>query len=47
MTLNIMPFPAVYCLFLLIRIRRPKDYRKNFFLLPCQGLTAMPFTYSV
>ena len=47
MTLKIMPFPAAYCLILLIWMRRPKDYRELFFLLPCQGLTAVPFTYSV
>ena len=47
MTLKIMPFPVAYGLFLLIRIRRPTDSRENFFLLPCQGLTAVPFTYSV
>ena len=47
MTLNIMPFPVAYCLFLPIRIRRPTGFRENFFLLPCQELTAVPFTYSV
>ena len=47
MTLNIMPFPVAYCLFLLIWMGRPTGFRENFFLLPCQELTAVPFTYSV
>lgn len=47
MILNIMPFPAAYCLFLLIWVIRPTDFREIFFRLPCQELTAVPFTYSV
>ena len=47
MTLNIMPFSVAYCLFLLIWMEKSTGFRENFFLLPCQGLTAVPFTYSV